>query len=156
MLVFLATPYSQLCDEKYRVKQEYVKFFKKLTSKIKELGVDYFLAIERENYGKEYSSDKESTLIDYNTIQKCDLLCVLPGIPNSGGVHVEIGWASANKKKINMFLNKNAHYTPMVTGLEVITDVKNYYYEKEYSDELIDLICESIKIEIGEEIDDIK
>ena len=112
MLVFLATPYSQLCDEKYRVKEEYANFFKKLTSKIKELGVDYFLAIERENYGKEYSSDTESTLIDYNTIQKCDLLCVLPGIPNSGGVHV--------------------------------------------SDELIDLICESIKIEIGEEINDIK
>ena len=31
MLVFLATPYSQLCDERYKVKEEYKIFFKKLT-----------------------------------------------------------------------------------------------------------------------------
>ena len=61
MLVFLATPYSQLCDEEYKVKKEYKEFFEKLTKEIKKLGVDYFLAVERENYGKEYTSDKEST-----------------------------------------------------------------------------------------------
>lgn len=156
MLVFLATPYSQLCDENYRVKEEYVSFFKKLTSSIKDLGAEYFLAVERENYGKDYTSDKESTFIDYNTIQKADLMCVLPGVPSSGGVHVEIGWASANKKKINMFLNKKGQYTPMVTGLDTIANVKYYYYEKEYSDELISIICESIKKEIGEKLDDSK
>ena len=141
MLVFLATPYSQLCDTNYRVKQEYYTFFTKLISKIKELGVDYFLAMERENFGKEYISDKESSTIDYNLIKKCDLVCALPGTPASGGVHVELGWASANNRKIIIFLNKNKSYSPMVTGLGEISDVTYCYYNEEYKDELIDKIC---------------
>lgn len=36
MLVFLATPYSQLCDEKYKVKEKYKIFFKNLTNEIKK------------------------------------------------------------------------------------------------------------------------
>ena len=145
MLVFLATPYSQLCDEEYKVKKEYKDFFEKLTKEIKKMGVDYFLAVERENYGKEYTSDKESTKIDFGTIKKCDLLFVIPGVPASGGVHVELGWASANKKDIEIFLNKNSNYSPMVTGLSEITNVHYNYYNREYSDEVIKLICESIK-----------
>lgn len=145
MLVFLATPYSQLCDEKYKVKEKYKNFFKKLTNEIKKMHVEYFLAVERENYGKEYTSDKESTRIDFETIKKCDMLCVLPGVPASGGVHVELGWASANNKKIEMFLNKNASYSPMVTGLSELTSVNYNYYTEEFSDEVIELICNSIK-----------
>lgn len=32
MKVFLAMPYSQLCDEKYELKEEYKRFFVKLIS----------------------------------------------------------------------------------------------------------------------------
>ena len=145
MLVFLATPYSQLCDEEYKIKKEYKVFFEKLAKEIKKLGVDYFLAVEREDYGKEYTSDKESTKIDFEQIKKCDLLCVIPGVPASGGVHVELGWASANKKDIEIFLNKNSNYSPMVTGLSEITKVHYNYYNEEYSNEVIELICKSIK-----------
>lgn len=145
MLVFLVTPYSQLCDEEYKVKKEYKEFFEKLTKEIKKLGVDYFLAVERENYGKEYTSDKESTKIDFETIKKCDLMCVIPGVPASGGVHVELGWASANNKDIEIFLNENNNYSPMVTGLSEISNVQYNYYNKEYSNEVIELICRSIK-----------
>ncbi len=145
MLVFLATPYSQLCDEEYKVKKEYKEFFEKLTKEIKKLGVDYFLAVERENYGKEYTSDKESTKIDFETIKQCDLMCVIPGVPASGGVHVELGWASANNKDIEIFLNENNNYSPMVTGLSEISNVQYNYYNKEYSNEVIELICKSIK-----------
>ena len=145
MLVFLATPYSQLCDEEYKVKKEYKEFFEKLTKEIKKLGVDYFLAVERENYGKEYTSDKESTKIDFETIKKCDLMCVIPGVPATGGVHVELGWASANNKDIEIFLNENNNYSPMVTGLSEISNVQYNYYNKEYSNEVIELICRSIK-----------
>ena len=145
MLVFLATPYSQLCDEEYKVKKEYKEFFEKLKKEIKKLGVDYFLAVEGENYGKEYTSDKESTKIDFETIKQCDLMCVIPGVPASGGVHVELGWASANNKDIEIFLNENNNYSPMVTGLSEISNVQYNYYNKEYSNEVIELICKSIK-----------
>ena len=103
------------------------------------------MAVERENYGKEYTSDKESTKIDFETIKQCDLMCVIPGVPASGGVHVELGWASANNKDIEIFLNENNNYSPMVTGLSEISNVQYNYYNKEYSNEVIELICKSIK-----------
>lgn len=149
MKIFLAMPYSQLCDEeKYEVKKEYKVFFEKLTKSIKDLGCEYFLAHEREKWGKEYSSDEESANIDYETIKNSDLICILPGVPNSGGVHVEIGWASANNKKLHIFLKEGYPYSPMVTGIHCLTDTKYYYYYNDYSDELIELIINSIKEEM--------
>ncbi|MCR5565155.1 MAG: hypothetical protein K6F59_05130, partial [Gammaproteobacteria bacterium] len=145
MKVFLAMPYSQLCDKKYELKEEYKTFFVKLTEELKKINCDYFLAHEREKWGKKYSSAEESTAIDYDTIRAVDLVCVIPGIPSSGGVHVEIGWASANKKPLKIFLKKNHMYSPMVTGIHCLTHADYIYYEKEYSGELIDLIIDEIK-----------
>lgn len=43
MKVFLAMPYSQLCDKnKYEVKEEYKTFFKKLTNELKKLIASIF------------------------------------------------------------------------------------------------------------------
>lgn len=146
MKVFLAMPYSQLCDkEKYEVKEEYKIFFQKLTNELTKINCDYFLAHERENWGKQYSSAEESTQIDFETIKNVDLVCVIPGVPNSGGVHVEIGWASANKKKSLIFLKNNYTYSPMVTGIHALTDAKYIYYDEDYSDEVIEKIIENIK-----------
>ena len=145
MKVFLAMPYSQLCNENYEVKKEYKDFFVKLTSELKKINCEYFLAHEREDWGKQYISAKESTMIDFETIKNVDLVCIIPGVPNSGGVHVEIGWASANQKNLKIFLKKNYHYSSMVTGIYCLTNTDYIYYDTDYSDELIDLIIQEIK-----------
>ena len=138
MKVFIAMPYSQLCDENYMLKPKYKDFCIKLTNEIKNIGWEYFLAHERENWGKEYSSAEESTLIDFETIKNSDLIVSIPD--TSGGVHVELGWASANKKIIKIFLNENKSYSPMVLGMNVLTDTEYFYYGDEYSKEIIDQI----------------
>lgn len=148
MKVFFAIPYSQLCNEKYEVKKEYRIFLEKLVNETKRLGCDYFLAHERENWGKEYSSAEESTQIDFNTIKNSDLVCVIPGVPNSGGVHVEIGWASANKRKMIIFLKKDYHYSPMVTGIHKITNVQYHYYDEDFGEDLLNSIIDCIKKEL--------
>lgn len=148
MKVFFAIPYSQLCDEKYEVKKEYRIFLERLVNETRKLGCEYFLAHERENWGKEYSSAEESTQIDFNTIKNSDLVCVIPGVPNSGGVHVEIGWASANKRKIRIFLKKDYPYSPMVTGIHKLTDAKYYYYNNDFEEDLLNLIIDCIKKEL--------
>ena len=152
MKVFLAMPYSQLCDENYEVKIEYRQFFTKLTDELKKMKCDYFLAHEREKWGKTYSSAEESTLIDFDTIKNVDLVCVIPGVPHSGGVHVEIGWASANNKKLKIFVKKDYQYSPMVTGIHCLTETDYIYYEEDYSDELIKLIINEIKKQQKENI----
>jgi len=148
MKVFLAMPYSQLCDKNYKVKKEYKDFFVKLINELKKMNCDYFLAHEREKWGKEYTSAVESTIIDYETIKKVDLVCIIPGIPNSGGVHVEMGWASANNKKLKVFLKKDYFYSPMVTGIHSLTDTEYIEYINDYSDELIELIISCIRKEM--------
>lgn len=155
MKVFLAMPYSQLCDtDKYEVKKEYRSFFNIITSNLKEKGIDYFLAHEREKWGKTYSSAEESTKIDFETIKEVDLVCVIPGVPHSGGVHVEIGWASANGKKMKVFLKENYNYSPMVTGIHCLTDCEYYYYNEDYSEDLANLILDVI-IKFKEEQGDV-
>ena len=144
MKVFIAMPYSQLCDKNYEVKKKYRPFFTKLTNELKE-NCDYFLAHEREKWGKAYTSAEESTVIDFNTIKEVDLVCIIPGVPNSGGVHVEIGWASANKKKLKIFLKKDYPYSPMVTGVHCLTETDYIYYDEDYSDELVNSIISEIK-----------
>lgn len=148
MKVFLAMPYSQLCDDNYEVKREYKEFFTKLTSEFKKINCEYFLAHEREKWGKTYTSAEESTMIDFETIKNVDLVCIVPGVPNSGGVHVEIGWASANKKKLKIFLKKDYPYSPMVTGIHCLTETDYIYYDEDYSDELINLIMNEIRKEV--------
>ena len=148
MKVFFAIPYSQLCDEKYEVEKEYRIFLERLINETKKLGCDYFLAHEREDWGKKYSSAEESTQIDFNTIKSSDLICIIPGVPNSGGVHVEVGWASANKKKIRIFLKKDYHYSPMITGIHKLTDTKYYYYDNDFDESLLNSIINCIKKEL--------
>lgn len=148
MKIFLAMPYSGLCNKNNILKKKYKEFFEELLFRLKNMQCDCFLAHKREDWGKEYTSDIESTEIDYNTITKSDLICMVPGIPYSGGVHVELGWASANKKKIRMFLKNNSFYSPMVTGIKCLTDTKYYYYEDDFSKELIDLIVKCVKEEM--------
>jgi len=145
MKVFLAMPYSQLCDEKYEIKTVYKIFFTKLTDELKKINCEYFLAHEREKWGKTYSSAEESTVIDFETIKNVDLVCVIPGVPNSGGVHVEIGWASANKKPLKIFLEKDYPYSPMVTGIHMLTSTDYIYYDVDYSEELVEIIINEIK-----------
>lgn len=146
MKVFIATPYTQFCDDNNLLKKEYLYFFNKLVKELKANKIDYFLALEREAWGKNYLADIESTRVDYDAVVNCDIVCAIPGFPHSGGVHVECGWASANKKKINLFLECNKEYSPMITGLSAISEVKYYYYE-DLNDNLIMQIVDCIKKE---------
>jgi len=149
MKVFLAMPYTQLCDKETNLlKDQYKIFFEKLLSSLEELGCEYFLAHKRENWGKDYCSDVESTQIDFETIKSSDLVCIVPGVPHSGGVHVEIGWASATNRKLRLFLKKDYPYSPMVTGVKCLTDTEYYYYDDDFSDNLINMIIDSVKLEL--------
>lgn len=145
MRVFIAAPYSQLCDENYILKRKYKSFFVNLTSQLTDLGCKYFLAHEREKWGKNYSSAEESTLIDFNTIKDSDVVIVIPGSPISGGVHVEVGWASSFNRKMIMFLKKNCSYSPMILGLSAIADVDYYEYDDDLSNKLCDSIIDKVR-----------
>lgn len=145
LYIFLAFPFAGICNSKTgEVDEQYREFFEQLKQGIKDRGHRYFLAHERENWGAEYKGPMECVPIDYNGVSQCDFLIAVPGNPISGGVHVELGWASALKKGLHIFVEKNAKYSPVIMGLAALTKVNYYEISKFPSKELLDKIFEVI------------
>lgn len=141
MFVFYAFPFAQLCNTSNgQVEQKYRSFFDGLKGFARENNFDYFLAHEREDWGAEYKGPEECVPHDYEGVVKSDVMIVVPGNPVSGGVHVEMGWASANNKKMHIFLEKDKKYSPVVMGLKSLTNVEYHYAEAFPSIELLNEI----------------
>lgn len=145
--VFLAFPFSQFCEEdKDILTKEAYNFFNHLIKIFKEKGIDYYSAHERENWGESYISDAQSTKFDFDAMESSDIVICTPGYPYSGGVHIELGWASLLKKKIYLFLEKGKEYSPLVTGISALTQVEIIYYEDFYKD-ILDSINNIIEVQ---------
>ncbi len=145
MYIFYAFPFAQLCDKKTgQVETQYRYFFDELKKIAKKNNHQYFLAHERENWGAEYKGPEECVPNDYDGVIKSDLMIVVPGDPISGGVHVEMGWASANKKTMHIFLEKDKKYSPVVMGLKSLTNVIYHYSDCFPSKQLLEDIKKTI------------
>jgi len=139
MYIFYAFPFAQLCDPKDgQVRKEYRQFFNDLKEIANKNRHTYFLAHEREDWGAEFKGPEECVPNDYEGVVKSDLMIVVPGDPISGGVHVEMGWASANKKNMHIFLEKDKKYSPVVLGLKSLTNVTYHYSGKFPSQQLLE------------------
>jgi nucleoside 2-deoxyribosyltransferase len=80
-------------------------------------------AHRRERWGAEMMTPEECTRIDYQEIAAADILVAFPGAPASPGTHIELGWASAMKKKIVLLLERDREYAFLVRGLGQVADV---------------------------------
>ena len=148
MKIFISCPFQGILDPKTKlVKEEYHYFFNDLISFLKDNKIDYYLAITRENWGKDYISPNDSVTNDFNGVKTSDILFVIPGNPISGGVHIELGWASSLKKDIHIFLEKKKKYSPVLMGLNALTKITYHYSSSFPSQELL----ECFKNEIAKE-----
>jgi len=77
----------------------------------------------REKWGEDFMKPEVCAPLDYDGVKRADLIVAIPGDPPSGGVHIELGWASALGKKIIILLSCNEKYSNLVLGLNRITDV---------------------------------
>ena len=146
MYVFFAFPFAQLCNtQDGQVEEKFRDFFNGLKAVAKESKYDYFLAHERENWGADFKGPEECVPVDFEEIKRADLIIVVPGNPISGGVHIELGWASAYGKPLHIFLEKDTKYSPVVMGLKSLTEVHYHYTEGFPSNELLESIENVLK-----------
>ena len=145
MHIFIAFPFSQLIEQRTgRINKEYIEFLDKLRKTLIDLEYNVFLAHYREEWGEKLMGPYECTPDDFSEMCKTDLVLAFPGWPASGGVHVELGWASALGKRIVLFLKEEKDYSPLVFGLSTITEAQLHYYDDLSYEKLLPAILEGI------------
>ena len=119
MKYFLAYSFSALIDSKTGlVDEKNRQFLEDMRNSILDKKADIFLA-------------------HFKEMKESDVVLAFPGNPISGGVHIELGWASALNKKIYLFLEKNASYSPLIEGMKTITDVRIVELPENYTIETV-------------------
>jgi len=118
MKIFLGAPFVNWIDPKTdQLEEKHKKFIKKLIAFFESKGHEITNAHQREAWGKKFLGNKKATKLDLDEVKNCDLFIAIPGTPASGGVHIEIGWGAAQKKKILLLLNLKKNYSPLIHGL---------------------------------------
>lgn len=120
MKVFLAGPFKNKIKDG-KIEEGYKELLLNIKRVLNDLGYDVHLALERECWGAEFWTDEECTKRDYQEIKESDAVIALFDETFSGGVHVELGWASEMKKKIIIITNKKDNLCSLIKGMGTIS-----------------------------------
>ena len=125
--LFLAAPFSDylgpdgIFDRNHKCEIELL--LKTLTAS----GYEVFSAHVREKWGEDLFPAELCTPLDFEALKSADVIIALPG--KSGGVHVELGWASALGKPIILWIEERSRYSPLVFGLPTVTHTHLIKYD---------------------------
>lgn len=137
MKIFVGAPFSNyLTSSSFDPVLE--KAIRDIVNLLREKTFSVRSAHLREEFGRFLAMPDVCTTLDWEEIRDCDLFLAIPGNPPSGGVHIELGWASSLKKKIVLCLEKEANYSPLVRGLAHLSGAKIVYFSN-YQDLLFQL-----------------
>jgi len=123
MKIFIAYPFTSKLQENGLLPEEYIEELITLKKVLEDMGHEVVLAHEREKWGENLLPPEICTKLDFDAISQADLIIAYPGNPPSGGVHIELGWASALGKKIVIIKKSIDEYSPLVNGLHTIISV---------------------------------
>lgn len=120
--VFLAAPYSQWMDPSTgKVDSERRETLDRTRQAFLNAGAAVFSAHHNEEWGAGWLPAHECTPADFHAIRAADVVCAIVGAPQSGGVAVELGWASASGRPVVVILTPDVPYTPMIHGIGTVT-----------------------------------
>jgi nucleoside 2-deoxyribosyltransferase len=115
-----------------------------------DLDAEVFNAHHNENWGAGWLPADVCTPVDFVAVGQCDVMCAIVGEPPSGGVTVELGWASALGKPILMVLAPQARCSPLITGLGTVTRVEQLDQPSAWSaEDLAELAERTVKMADG-------
>ncbi|MCK4327328.1 MAG: nucleoside 2-deoxyribosyltransferase [Candidatus Diapherotrites archaeon] len=134
MRIFLAGPFTaKICPDEGAMRHDDISLVQGLISLFEVKGHEVFSAHRREDYGRALLPPHECTQKDYEEMKSCDIVVAHPGNPPSGGVHIELGWASVLGKPSILLLEHGKDYSPLVHGLGSLSEVE-YIHFKDHSD----------------------
>lgn len=119
--IFIACPISKYLTDG-GINKDFEIFIKEIYSLCQNYSNKVFLALEREEYGKNKMYGADCTIADFNEMKDTDLLIAFP--EDSMGVSVEIGWASIQQKEILVFIDSKYKQSELVKSINSITKGK--------------------------------
>lgn len=122
MKIFLAAPFTQYISSDGVMAGDMKELLLELVGCFRDQGWRVFLAHEREDWGRSLYPPETCTPLDLEEMRTAEVVVCIPG--TSGGVHVELGWASALRKPILLLLEEGRSYSPLVQGLHEVTPVR--------------------------------
>lgn len=141
MRIFLGAPFTNYLNDK-GFNKELKKTIKSIMNSLEKKGHIVRSAHVREGFGSKLMLPEVCTPLDFEEVKKCELFIAIPSNPPSGGVHIELGWASAIKKDIILCIKKNGKYSPLVQGISKISNVRTVLFNdySELTDKIISLL----------------
>lgn len=151
MRIFLAFPFTDLIEPTSgKLSPSTVGFLREVIQALEREGHSVFSAHVREVWGAKLMSPTEATYADLEEIQAADLVVAFPGSqPLSGGVHVELGWASSFGKPIVLFLAKDQAYSPLVLGLPAIARTSIVRYEHLAVESILSEVLRQVRMHVA-------
>ena len=141
--IYIAAPFRAFAtdeeDRFYGVMNDsgYQAFLEKVDDKLKGWGYNTCLPHRDEGeWGQVYILPEDIAEICFKHIESSSLVIVFPG--KSRGVHVEIGYAAALRKKMIVFLRQGETESTLLQGLGRVTEYRCLRYGSE--GELFDLL----------------
>jgi nucleoside 2-deoxyribosyltransferase len=120
--VFLAAPYSQWMNPVTgEVHQHWRDRLDALRVSLMDEGARVFSAHHNERWGAGWLPADQCTPADFRAMRIADVVCAIVGSPASGGVAVELGWASALAKPVLVVKAPDSACSPLIDGLGSVT-----------------------------------
>lgn len=122
--VFLAAPFAQwLVRETGHLEPRWRHRLELLIEGLAARGAEVFSSHRDEAWGAALLEPAACTQRDFAAMRSTDVVCAVIGAPPSGGVMIELGWASALSKPVLMLVPKDSHLSPLVQGLAAVARV---------------------------------
>lgn len=132
MKIFLAAPFTSFYKKETGIFDPKVRrVLQRIIKKLTEMGHNVISAHMREKWGRNLMPPSKLTPLDMKLIEECDLvIAYISDVPS--GVYVEIGWASAFKKRIIILTDQPlSELSPLIQGLHNVTDTSIITFENE-------------------------
>ncbi|MGH8895685.1 MAG: nucleoside 2-deoxyribosyltransferase [Egibacteraceae bacterium] len=144
--VFLAAPYEQLLDPVTAlIDPGWRRRLELLRTGLLERRFDVFNAHHNERWGADWLPPHVCTPLDFAAIQAADVVCAVVGAPASGGVAVELGWASALGTPCVLLLEQESRHTSLIHSLRTIVGVAEVLLPAEWSPGFIDSVAAEVE-----------
>lgn len=129
MKAYIAAPYTSKSTTQVNPHygeisdNSYINFLESIESVVRSSGFETYLPHrDLHKWGKSNLTLEEVGQTSMKELKNSDLLIAYP--EQSVGVNIELGWASAFKKKVFIILNENSKVSIMHEGLKGVTDSK--------------------------------